>query len=120
MKRVCSHVQVMMDDISPYFLFVYFFFFSCYGDHRDLHSFPHDALPILRRCCQSRSKPGPLTIGQRASQRTVSRPKRCASRSEEHTSELQSHHDLVCRLLLEKKNNPTISYFRQLPTFLVE
>src|SRR5437773_2091834 len=29
----------------------------------------------------------------------------CAiGRSEEHTSELQSHHDLVCRLLLEKKN----------------
>src|SRR5437773_5898694 len=27
-----------------------------------------------------------------------------AARSEEHTSELQSHHDLVCRLLLEKKN----------------
>ena len=24
-----------------------------------------------------------------------------------HTSELQSHHDLVCRLLLEKKNNKT-------------
>src|SRR5437773_4132804 len=30
-----------------------------------------------------------------------------AARSEEHTSELQSHHDLVCRLLLEKKKeNP--------------
>src|SRR5437773_6261106 len=29
------------------------------------------------------------------------RPRR--HRSEEHTSELQSHHDLVCRLLLEKK-----------------
>src|SRR5437773_3451282 len=28
----------------------------------------------------------------------------CRVRSEEHTSELQSHHDLVCRLLLEKKN----------------
>src|SRR5437667_8801616 len=27
------------------------------------------------------------------------------SRSEEHTSELQSHHDLVCRLLLEKKKH---------------
>src|SRR5437588_9669619 len=26
-------------------------------------------------------------------------------RSEEHTSELQSHSELVCRLLLEKKNN---------------
>src|SRR5260370_2728302 len=31
------------------------------------------------------------------------------ARSEEHTSELQSHLNLVCRLLLEKKNNkPTI------------
>src|SRR2546427_3774653 len=28
---------------------------------------------------------------------------RCASRSEEHTSELQSQSNLVCRLLLEKK-----------------
>src|SRR5437773_5524538 len=28
-----------------------------------------------------------------------------ALRSEEHTYELQSHHELVCRLLLEKKNN---------------
>src|SRR5947207_7177112 len=28
-----------------------------------------------------------------------------ADRSEEHTSELQSHSDLVCRLLLEKKKN---------------
>src|SRR5690349_23422762 len=28
-------------------------------------------------------------------------------RSEEHTSELQSRRDLVCRLLLEKKNNVT-------------
>src|SRR5947207_8969948 len=27
------------------------------------------------------------------------------TRSEEHTSELQSHSDLVCRLLLEKKND---------------
>src|SRR3954462_8837771 len=29
----------------------------------------------------------------------------CALRSEEHTSELQSHDNLVCRLLLEKKAN---------------
>src|SRR5437773_12550910 len=28
-----------------------------------------------------------------------------SGRSEEHTSELQSHHDLVCRLLLEKKTS---------------
>src|SRR5437667_4317700 len=32
------------------------------------------------------------------------------SRSEEHTSELQSHHDLVCRLLLEKKKKKKINY----------
>src|SRR5436190_16302577 len=34
-----------------------------------------------------------------------------AARSEEHTSELQSHSDLVCRLLLEKKktiNSPSL------------
>src|SRR2546428_6440560 len=30
-------------------------------------------------------------------------PKHCLDRSEEHTSELQSRSDLVCRLLLEKK-----------------
>src|SRR6266496_6161379 len=30
---------------------------------------------------------------------------RASRRSEEHTSELQSRRDLVCRLLLEKKNN---------------
>src|SRR3954467_2626215 len=32
----------------------------------------------------------------------------CALRSEEHTSELQSHDNLVCRLLLEKKENQAL------------
>src|SRR5260221_9992004 len=32
-----------------------------------------------------------------------------AVRSEEHTSELQSHSDLVCRLLLEKKKSRSLS-----------
>src|SRR5438034_6401647 len=32
-----------------------------------------------------------------------------ARRSEEHTSELQSHSDLVCRLLLEKKKKNTVT-----------
>src|SRR5437588_8846089 len=35
------------------------------------------------------------------------RPLPAAARSEEHTSELQSHSDLVCRLLLEKKKKRT-------------
>src|SRR5690242_21535835 len=36
-----------------------------------------------------------------------------ASRSEEHTSELQSHVNLVCRLLLEKKKKLKINNLRQ-------
>src|SRR5215204_7464177 len=32
-------------------------------------------------------------------------------RSEEHTSELQSHSDLVCRLLLEKKKNKINNHY---------
>src|SRR5260221_6783804 len=35
------------------------------------------------------------------------------SRSEEHTSELQSHSDLVCRLLLEKKNKNKNRYYEK-------
>src|SRR5260370_21416958 len=39
-------------------------------------------------------------------QAIASIPTRTGSRSEEHTSELPSHLNLVCRLLLEKKKNP--------------
>src|SRR5438067_9315393 len=42
-----------------------------------------------------------------------------AARSEEHTSELQSRFDLVCRLMLEKKNKgPTSLNHRMLPYVL--
>src|SRR5438477_8947345 len=50
------------------------------------------------------------TIGERDA-RPLSTASRCRlrrcsrERSEEHTSELQSHVNLVCRLLLEKKNS---------------
>src|SRR5260221_10535733 len=43
-----------------------------------------------------------------------------AGRSEEHTSELQSHSDLVCRLLLEKKKHRlgiTLMKTRQKPLY---
>src|SRR5438132_7911661 len=36
------------------------------------------------------------------------------ARSEEHTSELQSHSDLVCRLLLEKKKTTAKTNFRSI------
>src|SRR5215208_4484443 len=54
----------------------------------------HDALPISR--LERRARPA----GGRARRR---RRGRRAGRSEEHTSELQSRGQLVCRLLLEKK-----------------
>src|SRR6266480_7821458 len=41
--------------------------------------------------------------------RSVPRFRRRIARSEEHTSELQSHVNLVCRLLLEKKKKKKIS-----------
>src|SRR5438034_3180397 len=47
---------------------------------------------------------GARSLPQRA--RTTPR----ALRSEEHTSELQSHSDLVCRLLLEKKKTKKQAY----------
>src|SRR5437667_7171263 len=49
-----------------------------------------------------RSRAGCRATG-RATRRGGSPPSPGPPRSEEHTSELQSHHDLVCRLLLEKK-----------------
>src|SRR5260370_23916798 len=39
--------------------------------------------------------------------RSTRAPRKTTIRSEEHTSELQSHLNLVCRLLLEKKKNET-------------
>src|SRR5260221_2952107 len=50
-----------------------------------------------------RSVPMPSVrrVGSASVDMPAARP--CGPRSEEHTSELQSHSDLVCRLLLEKK-----------------
>src|SRR5256885_7041064 len=66
----------------------------------------HDALPI----CRSPTPGSRATGGSRAAGAgRCARPRtgRAASRrSEEHTSELQSPCNLVCRLLLEKKNIP--------------
>src|SRR5437588_7811651 len=50
------------------------------------------------------STTGPEWIG-RAPQQELQPNARPLLRSEEHTSELQSHSDLVCRLLLEKKKH---------------
>src|SRR5260221_5865627 len=46
-----------------------------------------------------------LVLLQQVEQADPHQPQTSEMRSEEHTSELQSHSDLVCRLLLEKKKN---------------
>src|SRR5277367_7032764 len=77
-------------------LFVFFFFLMIRRPPRST-LFPYTTL--FRSGRARRMDAGPL------------RGTRCPispARSEEHTSELQSHHDLVCRLLLEKKNKKII------------
>src|SRR5699024_12799754 len=58
--------------------------------------------PAARTCSTARSSPS--IPGRGAYSSSPPRP----PRSEEHTSELQSRFDLVCRLLLEKKNRKII------------
>src|SRR3712207_7870510 len=78
----------------------------------------HDALPIFRAVERTdRPSPGSRRAAETSGRRllptllsplsTRSSSAHSASdlRSEEHTSELQSRQYLVCRLLLEKKNN---------------
>src|SRR4029077_21297507 len=70
---------------------VSFFFFNDTATTEIYTLSLHDALPIYRRSLF----PTASTRGWR--------PRATTKRSEEHTSELQSHLNLVCRLLLEKK-----------------
>src|SRR5436309_5019257 len=84
--------------------------FKSYDDHRELHSFPtrrsSDLSSSSRSRARSRSATAPAVASIAAHLKPVRRPgstPACAPRSEEHTSELQSRENLVCRLLLEKK-----------------
>src|ERR1019366_10526305 len=80
--------------VALYFCALLFFFFNDTATTEIYTLSLHDALPISL-LHQRKEKPR---------RRLWSRP-RPELRSEEHTSELQSLTNLVCRLLLEKKNN---------------
>src|SRR5205807_5958257 len=107
---------------------IFLSFFYTYGSHRALHSFPTRRSSDLSRSCRRRAgsvrqssfgsskfSHGALGQGHDALQRKTRLRRRAEGsgetapddRSEEHTSELQSPCNLVCRLLLEKKNNST-------------
>src|SRR5260221_4724195 len=85
--------------------FLFFFFFNDTATTEIYTLSLHDALPIYR-ADEARDDAGAAFRNHR--RRLLAA--RTGTRSEEHTSELQSHSDLVCRLLLEKKkkNNMTI------------
>src|SRR5437588_7307047 len=57
----------------------------------------------LFRSLEGRAARRPFQVGRRVGGCSGRAALGRAGRSEEHTSELQSHSDLVCRLLLEKK-----------------
>src|SRR5689334_24141252 len=93
---------------TTYTLCFFFFFFFNDTATTEIYTLSlHDALPIYgsRACARA-----PARRALRA--RRADRPARIrlpASRSEEHTSELQSQFHLVCRLLLEKKKKKNIT-----------
>src|SRR5260221_7850915 len=66
---------------------------------------------------RSRASSGACTALSRCASRTTC-PHRHVIRSEEHTSELQSHSDLVCRLLLEKKKKNSITIHTHIYLYL--
>src|SRR5256885_6821182 len=97
----------------------FFFFFNDTATTEIYTLSLHDALPICttggRRC----TGPGPVRATGLSRIRTVRGQgpgtSRRDRRSEEHTSELQSPCNLVCRLLLEKKKTIFLTPHRQPP-----
>src|SRR5437867_189405 len=95
--------------LSPLSHYIFFFSFQCYAHHRALHSFP------TRRSSDLTGRNGrPFGLTKFRTMHPCDEPRSewvsdnvdritRVGRSEEHTSELQSPYDLVCRLLLEKK-----------------
>src|SRR5438034_3412584 len=94
----------MLLSLTLAFLFLFFFFTD--PATTEIYTLSlHDALPISQTVA-----PGPGYVWTRGYWRWTGAdyvwvPGSWVVRSEEHTSELQSHSDLVCRLLLEKKKN---------------
>src|SRR3712207_8173854 len=96
---------------------MYFFFFNDTATTEIYTLSLHDALPISigtegKTMARARRKPGSEPIQGETTPRGKATPAVCplcgTTRSEEHTSELQSRQYLVCRLLLEKKKKNII------------
>src|SRR5690349_23902310 len=97
------------------FILIMFFFFFFFNDTATTEIYTlslHDALPISGQLGQG-NVAGDHDLLRRGRDAFQPEPGRDqpfvhrTARSEEHTSELQSRRDLVCRLLLEKKKKKT-------------
>src|SRR6266540_5450796 len=87
------------------FLSWFFFFFLMIRRPPRSTLFPYTTLFRSPTRSDASHSSSPAWCFRRVRSRPLSR------RSEEHTSELQSHHDLVCRLLLEKKKKKNKTNF---------
>src|SRR5256885_16068053 len=89
--------------------YVLFFFFNDSATTEIYTLSLHDALPICMQIAaiDRQAQFVQLAIEHRVLDGNGCRYRKSCQRSEEHTSELQSPCNLVCRLLLEKKKNTT-------------
>src|SRR5207249_8510784 len=87
-------------------MYIFLFFFTDSATTEIYTLSLHDALPILQGTLSS-TVAGAKNITANVGSVTIAAQPSVTVRSEEHTSELQSRFDLVCRLLLEKKNLTT-------------
>src|SRR5256885_13133592 len=85
------------------FIVIFFFFFNDTATTEIYTLSLHDALPISARACSA------ISSTLRFFSTRLAATSSCFTRSEEHTSELQSPCNLVCRLLLEKKKKKSRS-----------
>src|SRR5207247_8916242 len=101
--RLCSLFPLDVSHTSTSFIFFFFFFFNVTATTEIYTLSLHDALPIsyAKRGIEVLFLVDP--IDEWLLERLREFDGHPLKRSEEHTSELQSRVDLVCRLLLEKK-----------------
>src|SRR5215217_8963460 len=96
------------------FFYVLFFFFLMIRRPPRSTLFPYTTLFRPRSAGSRRRTPGARGARRAGGGRVRGAPARRRSRSEEHTSELQSRQYLVCRLLLEKKKDRAYRRSRRL------
>src|SRR5204862_8065087 len=106
-----THFSSLRFCVRSSLLSFFFFFFNDTAPTEIYTLSLHDALPICASSRESLSRCSAHPVRERAP--CCNWLPASTSRSEEHTSELQSRRDLVCRLLLEKKKNKTKAIRKQ-------